>query len=152
MATFKQVHKLQLRQLRTIDPTAHQQAITMLGNGFMADAVSIIKAAMQAALTRLTAVDPAEAIYTALVAHIEAGRAISPRGLTPLWQNREIQAHLRRDNDDRLRVVVYRNCIPRSTYVGHFGRDLNHVSSSRSGCWKVAKEAKANIETLVGAL
>jgi hypothetical protein len=72
MATFKTVHKLQLLQLRTLDPKAHQHAITMLGNGFAADAVQIIVTAMQAALTRLTA--QPEAGFDLLIASRNYGR------------------------------------------------------------------------------
>lgn len=148
MTTFKTAHKFQLKQLKKLDNRAYRVAQVALSNGWESTAVLIVTRAMQTALTRLTQVDPAEAIYTALVEHIKAGRPIPTKGLVPLWRNRDIQAYLCRDNDDRLRVVVYRNCIPRSGYVGFWGNDDGHISS-RAGCWKVVKEARKNIEKLV---
>lgn len=148
MTTFRTCHKFQLKQLKKLDNRAYRVAQVALGNGWESTAVLIVTRAMQAALTRLTQVDPAEAIYTALIEHVKAGAPIAPRGLTPLWRNRDIQAYLRRDDADRLRIVVYRNCISRSGYVGFWGNDDGHISS-RAGCWKVAKEARKNIEKLV---
>lgn len=148
MTTFRTCHKFQLKQLKKLDNGAYRVAQVALNNGWESTAVLIIQKAMQTALTRLTQVDPAEAIYTALIEHVKTGQPIPTKGMTLLWRNRDIQAYLRRDDDDRLRVVVYRNCIPRSGYVGFWGNDDSHISS-RAGCWKVAKEARKNIEKLV---
>lgn len=155
MSTLNTCHKLQLMQLQKLDPQAARVANVALTNGWPSTAVTIITKAMQNALTRLVnakpAIDPAEAIYTALIRHIETGKAIYTKGLTQIYSDHNTQAHLRRDNANRLRLVVYRNAIPVSAQIGYWGNDISRISG-RSGCWKIAAGARESIARMIGGV
>lgn len=152
MKTLATSHKLQLMQLQKLDPQAARIANVALSNGWPSTAVTIITKAMQAALTRLVnakpASDPAADIYTALVNHIEAGKPIHVKGLTQIYSDNSIQAHLKRDDNNRLRLVVYRNAVPVSAQVGYWGNDTSRISG-RSGCWKIAAGARESIARMI---
>lgn len=137
----------QLRQLNRLNPTAAKAVLTAPAP----NRLTALHRAMQAELTRLVATDQTEQadiaaiILARLTEHIAADKPIPARGLTLIWRDSQIQAYLRRDDRDDLRVVVYKNCLPHSAYVGTWGRDLNHISGPK-GKWVISPDAYKNIQ------
>lgn len=137
----------QLKQLERFDPLTAQKAL-LVKDKTPALAAKIIREGMQAVFTRLTAPPKTESIeelYNKITSWIEAQPALAPGIEVAICQYKGRLVKVRRMNNDDLRLRIGYS---ESVYVGFWGRDTERLSTAYAGKWKVAQQARQNLERL----
>ena len=139
-------HKLQLRQLKNLNPGAASVAEPLILAGRTADADSIIVTAMQAELTRRT--DPVEAIWQRILSILETRQ-------TPVISGSQVEVgkigsktifiFMRTDGKLGLYDGLYRTTPPIATW----GADDDNISSANSGKWHLTDNARGIFEAML---